>query len=190
MESFTELSGAEKKNYLISAIKELSIELGASYEEIALIDLLSNSIVDSLIDLGRDTVLFVKTKLTKFYYAVWFILSACGGSKYKKIKPEVTPEVEAELETLLSVQSPITKDKIILLLVTGIKFLQDSGKFNGASKKAVVLKVIAKVIDKTVENVDDRNALHNALNLVGSDFIDVAVGFGKDLKTFVKSRCL
>ena len=107
-------------------------------------------------------------------------------AKGSTCKPEVTPEVRAELQKVLSLNLPVTKDKIIVLLVTGIKFTQESGKFSGASKKAVVLEVLRTIIEKQTDKED----LIAALDLVGSDFIDVAVGFGQDVKTFISERCL
>jgi hypothetical protein len=189
LEALTELSGDEKKRYLISAIKEVSVELNATPEELMLVDLVSSSVVDSLIELGKNTILFVKSRFSSLVDVLCLLRSICIGSRYTQVKPEVTPEVEAELTQILSMGAPITKDKIIMLLVAGIKFMQAAGNFNGASKKAVVIKVIHSIIDKTVKE-DDKSDMHNALDLVGSNFIDVAVEFGQDFKTFVHTRCL
>jgi len=175
------MSGHEKKHLVIQAIKDVIIEkvsVADSHKFLSLVDAIGDPMIDELVNLGYNTYLFVKSKLSS--------ISCC---KVKPQEVEIPKEKIIELSKFVDthLQLPFTQAKVIKLMVQALKYMQSSAnrKYYGSAKKDVVLRVIRIVIEQSdkLKN-SDRLELTNILDLIGDDFINTAVAFGKDVKTF------
>jgi hypothetical protein len=175
------MSGHEKKQLVIQAIKDVIIErvsVADSHKFLSMVDAIGDPIIDELVNLGYNTYLFVKSKLSS--------IRCC---KTKPHEVEIPKEKIIELSKFVdtNLQRPFTQAKVIKLMVQALKYMQSSAnrKYYGSAKKDVVLRVIRIVIEQSdkLKN-SDRLELTNIIDLIGDDFIDTAVAFGKDVKTF------
>ena len=175
------MSGHEKKQLVIQAIKDVIIErvsVADSYKFLSLVDAIGDPMIDELVNLGYNTYLFVKSKLSSI---------RCCNVKPQEV--EIPKEKIIELSKFVdtNLQRPFTQAKVIKLMVQALKYMQSSAnrKYYGSAKKDVVLRVIRIVIEQSdkLKN-SDRLELTDILDLIGDDFIDTAVAFGKDVKTF------
>ncbi len=179
------MTGSEKKQLVIQAIKDVIVErvsVTDSHQVLKLVDAIGDPIIDALVKLGYDTYLFVKSKLS----SIRCCLCKCN-SKPREL--EIPKEKIMELSKIVdaNLQRPFTQAKVIKLMVEALKYMQTSAnrKYFGAAKKDVVLRSVRIVIEQSdkLKN-SDRLELISILDLVGDDFIDTAVAFGKDVKTF------
>ena len=193
---YSHLTGQQKKELVIRSVINIikSSDLATEDKQNlqALAEIVADPIVDSLVDFGKDTVLFVKSKLSQLWACLCRRLNRSRSSNIEvptAVVDELTKFIEHQL------QPPVTNTKVILLLSQAVKFMADEKlklnfklKVAGLSKKTVALTVVRLVI-RTTDKINDqeRQDILSIVDVVGSEFIDVAVSFGKDTKTFQSS---
>jgi len=174
-------SGLEKKELVLHGVKSVIFNTDKILDEerqtlLDLVDLVGDATIDNIVSFGTDRNTFTKPGLLSLF------------KKKEKHLLEPPTEVIEHLSQYLSfdMQRPFTVAKVLTLIAHGVKFVeQDSHNLHGVVKKDLVISTLRNIITTTDKLSDEsRKELLDLLDLVGSEYIDVLVEFGYDMKTF------
>jgi hypothetical protein len=182
---YQHLTEAEKKQTVNSAVHEVIKTSPLSEEEKeslhVIVDLMSEPVLDTLVDFGKDTALFVKSKLTQLF--------ACLCPDRAVPEPRIPLAVSNELFKIMEeqLQPPFTESKVILILSQAVKFMAKYKNYVGLAKKSLVVATLKSVIMSLSNSTDEEKTdMLRMADLVAAQYIDAAVELGKDKETFRK----
>lgn len=87
-------------------------------------------------------------------------------------------------------QKPYTKEKIISLIASGVLYLARIHSIPREEKKVLLLNTLKELINEADLDDYEKNTLITLIDTVGDSVIENLIIFGKDAKTFIKSKCL
>ena len=184
------LSGSDKKDLVLHAVREVidkSSYISQSEKDqiLFLVDTFGDVTIEILVGFGRDMVTFISTNTRKLFMC-------CRGDKTNHTRSVTLVDVDPELKKYLklNLQKPFDAPKIIYIVATGVKFIEQYKDLSGAEKKDAVLRIVHDVISESGLLSDaDKAKLISLLEMFGDAAIDILIQFGRDKKIFKYGLC-
>lgn len=100
---------------------------------------------------------------------------------------DVVFDVVAHIRRLCN--PPICSSNIIMMIATGVKYMDQYTSLSGADKKKIVINAIKDIIRHSHLSATDQQMLIVMLDSYGSETINYLVDFGKNQYLKIKKKC-
>jgi len=180
------LSGFEKKDLVLHALRETIqrssyIRDSEKAEIIALIDTVGDSLIDKLVEFAENAYTFMKKRN-------W--CSSCKTEDSRAIVTDQNALIDLKQYLNLKFQRPMTGPKIISLIASSVKFIEQYRELSGTEKKNIVIHALREIIQECdFLSDEDKAILIGYVDMFADDAIDYLVDFGKNLYLKVKKGC-
>ena len=194
------MSGSEKKDLVLHALRQVIRESDYIGEDekleiLMLVDTFGSVLIDKLVEFARDAYTFLKNKAKKCNWK----LSCMRPQKQEQANShnralslgQNADEFDALKRYLkLKMQRPVTGPKVVLMISSGVKFVEHYRNLSGTEKKDIVIRALRDAISETdaVEE-ESKKMLLDLVDTFADDTIDQLVDFGKHMYLKIKSRC-
>lgn len=191
-----QLSEEQVKDLVLKAVYDVIKNTSKINDEdkkqiVDIVDLIGSDVLDKIIEFAKDVATFFKTN----------VLTCCRKQKkhissYVRATTGVLGHTEQEFNSLkdyleLRLQKPFDAGKVVGLIASGIKFIEDFSQLSGVEKKNLVIHALREVISTTTRlDEAEKSNLLELVDLIADDFIDLLVDFGrKQYSLFKESGC-